>query len=97
VNTYVTILLYLLVISVLLALIGAARSVRLQNRFKRLGALKGRHVDDVIKIAGNPHHRVRRGPDTELLEWRRVGFHIALMFKDGLCEGADVVEAPKAG
>lgn len=95
--TFVTILVYLLVISVLLALIGAARSVQLQNRFKVLGVLKGKRVDDVIKIAGRPSHRVARGPGTELLEWRRVGFHIALMFKDGVCEGAEWVEAPKAG
>jgi hypothetical protein len=26
-----------------------------------------------------------------VLEWRRVGFHIALLFNDGMCEGVETV------
>jgi hypothetical protein len=29
-----------------------------------------------------------------VLEWRRVGFHIALSFTDGVCDGVDRVSEP---
>lgn len=91
-----TILLYLLAASVLLAVIYALKSLRLQGRFKRLGVLKGRSMDEVLKFAGKPSHRVKLGPQREVLEWRRVGFHIALLFVNGVCEGAETVGAADA-
>ena len=87
-----TLVLYGLVVSLLLALIYAARSARLRNRFKNLGALQGRTLDEIVKFAGKPSHRGRVAPDREVLEWRRVGFHIALAFTDGVCDGVTYVE-----
>ena len=91
VSTFVTILVYVLVASIMLAFIYALKSLRLQNRFKRLGALDGRSVEEIVKFVGKPSHRSRLDARRELLEWRRVGFHIALRFTDGVCDGFEKV------
>jgi hypothetical protein len=93
-TTFLTVLAYALAASLMLALIYASRSARLQHRFRKLGALKGRHVDEVIKFAGKPSHRARMAANREVLEWRRVGFHIALSFSDGVFDGVDRVSDP---
>jgi hypothetical protein len=93
-TTLFSLLAYALVATLLLALIYASRSARLQHRFRKLGALKGRHVDEVVKFAGEPSHRTRMSANREVLEWRRVGFHIALSFTDGVCDGVDRVSEP---
>lgn len=94
VSTFLTILLYVVAATILLAVIYTLKSLRLQNRFKRLGVLRGRGIDEVIKFAGKPSHRARLDAHREVLEWRRVGFHIALLFSDGVCEGVESVPAP---
>jgi hypothetical protein len=86
-KTILIVIAYALVASVLLAVIYAVKSARLQNRFEKLGVLKGRSLDEIVKTAGKPSHRARLGADRELLEWRRVGFHIALTFTAGVCDG----------
>ena len=93
-NIFLTILLYVLAASILLAFIYTLKSLRLQNRFKRLGALRGRSLDEIIKFAGKPSHRARLDSQHEVLEWRRVGFHLALRFTDGVCDGVENVAAP---
>jgi hypothetical protein len=91
VNTFLAIILYVLAASVLLAFIYTLKSLRLQNRFKRLGVLPGRSIDEILKFVGKPSHRARLDSRHEILEWRRVGFHIALRFTDGVCDGAEKV------
>jgi hypothetical protein len=93
-TTFLSVLAYALVASLLLALIYASRSARLQHRFRKMGALKGRHIDEIIKFAGNPSNRSRISSSREVLEWRRIGFHIALSFTDGVCDGVDRVSEP---
>ena len=93
-TTFLTLLAYALAASLLLALIYASRSARLQHRFRKLGALKGRQLDEVVKFAGKPSHRARLSANREVLEWRRVGFHIALSFTGGICDGVDHVPQP---
>lgn len=93
-NTFLTILLYVLAATVMLAFIYTLKSLRLQSRFKRLGTLRGRSVEEIVKFAGTPSHRGRLDAHREVLEWRRVGFHIALLFNDGVCEGVEDVPAP---
>lgn len=92
-NTFLTILLYVLVATILLAFIYTLKSLRLQNRFKRLGALRGRSLDEIVKYAGKPSHHARLDAQHEILEWRRVGFHLALRFTDGVCDGVEDVAA----
>ena len=91
-ETFISIILYALAASLLLAVIYAAKSARLQHRFGRLGAPKGRSLDEVIKFVGEPSHRARLAPNREVLEWRRVGFHIALLFTDNVCDGVERVD-----
>ena len=91
VNIFVAIVLYALAASVLLAFIYTLKSLRLQNKFKRLGVLQGRSVDEILKFVGKPSHRGRLDAHREVLEWRRVGFHIALRFTDGVCDGIENV------
>ena len=91
VNTFVTIVLYLLAASAMLAFIAALKSLRLRKRFERLGVLPGRSVDEVIRFVGNPSNRSRLNPIREILEWRRVGYHIALSFSNGVCDGVERV------
>ena len=93
-NLFLTILLYVLAASILLAFIYTLKSLRLQNRFKRLGALRGRSLDEIVKFAGKPSHRARLDSQHEVLEWRRVGFHLALRFTNGVCDGVENVAAP---
>jgi hypothetical protein len=91
-KTLATLLLYGLVVSVLLAVIYALKSARLRNRFEKLGSLQGRGLDEIVRLAGKPSYRSRLAPNREVLEWRRVGFHIALSFTDGACDGVTYVE-----
>jgi hypothetical protein len=91
-TTLVMLLAYGLVATLLLALVYASRSARLQNRFKRLGRLEGRALDEIVKFAGKPSYRARLAPNREVLEWRRIGFHIALAFTDDVCDGVEYVE-----
>jgi hypothetical protein len=90
--TFATLLLYALVASLMIAFICAVRGARLKNRFARMNPLQGRGLDEILKLAGKPSHRSRTAPDRELLEWRRVGFHIALAFTNGVCDGIIQVE-----
>jgi hypothetical protein len=86
-TTFATLVVYALIASILIALVYAVKSVRLQNRFRQLGVLKGRTLQEILKFAGEPSHRARMDAHRELLEWRQVGFHIALTFTDGVCDG----------
>ncbi len=90
-ETFIAIILYALAVTLLLAIIYAVKSARLQHRFGRMGVLKGRSLDEIIKFVGQPSHRARLGPHREVLEWRRVGFHIALMSTDNVCDGVEQV------
>ena len=90
-NIFLALVLYALAASLLLAFIYTLKSLRLQNRFKRLGVLKGRSVDEIVKFVGKPSHRGRLDANREVLEWRRVGFHIALLFTGSVCDGAENV------
>ena len=91
-KTLATLLLYGLLASVLLAVIYALKSARLRHRFQRLGSLQGRRLDEIVRLTSKPSHRSRLAPNREVLEWRRVGFHIALSFTDGACDGVTYVE-----
>lgn len=90
-NTFLALVLYALAASILLAVIYTLKSLRLQNRFKRLGMLPGRSVGEILKFVGKPSHRGKLDSRREVLEWRRVGFHIALSFTDGVCDGVEKV------
>ena len=90
-NTFLTILLYALVASAMLAFIYTLKSLRLRKRFQHLGTLPGRSIAEVLQLVGQPSNRSRLPSGREILEWRRVGFHIALSFSHGVCDGVEHV------
>ncbi|MDP3619127.1 MAG: hypothetical protein Q8R63_04975 [Ramlibacter sp.] len=91
-TTFAALLAYLVVLSIMIAFICAVRAARLKNRFKRLAPLTGRSLDEILKAVGKPGHRSRTAPNREILEWKRVGFHIALAFTNNVCDGIIQVE-----
>ena len=91
-TTFAAFLAYLVVLSVMVAFICAVRAARLKNRFQKLAPLEGRNLDELIRLAGKPSHRSRTAPNREILEWKRVGFHIALAFTNDICDGIIHVE-----
>jgi hypothetical protein len=93
-STALTLLGYLVALTAVLAIVYAARSVRLQNRFRRLGTTEGRTLDEIVKLVGPPNHHTKLAEGREILEWRRVGFHRALSFSNGVCDGQIDVHAP---
>jgi hypothetical protein len=71
----------------MVAAILAMRSARLRRRFEKMGRLIGRPLAEIIEVAGKPSHRGRIDEHREMVEWRRINFHIALTFTDGVCDG----------
>jgi hypothetical protein len=53
-----------------------------------LGHLSGRSKDEIIVAIGMPSSFSKIDVDKELLQWQRPGYHIALMFEGGVCQGA---------
>jgi hypothetical protein len=53
-----------------------------------LGHLVGRSKDEIILAVGVPNSFSTIDGDRDLLQWQRSGYHIALSFKNGICEGA---------
>ena len=85
-GTVLSVIVYVLLASVLLAGIYALKAARLKQRFDKLGNPQGRSLAEILDRVGPPSHRGQRG-DHEVLEWRRVNFHIALSFSNGVCDG----------
>ena len=93
-SALLTLAAYVIALTAVLAIVYAARSVRLQNRFRRLGVVQGRTLDEIVKQVGPPTHHTKLANEREILEWRRVTFHIALSFTRGVCDGSMDVNAP---
>lgn len=93
-STLLTIVAYVIALTAVLAIVYAARSVRLQNRFRALGQVQGRTLEEIVKQVGPPNHHTMLVNEREILEWRRVGFHVALSFTRGVCDGMTDVNAP---
>lgn len=76
---------------VLPALWGAATWLEASSFKKRLyalGHLTGRTKDEIILVIGVPNSFSAVADGKELLQWQRPGYHIALLFSEGICEGA---------
>ena len=58
-----------------------------KRRLYGLGHLVGRSKDEIILAIGAPSSFSVIGPDKDLLQWQRWGYHIALVFSAGVCEG----------
>ena len=59
-----------------------------KRKLYRLGHLAGRTKDEIIFAIGLPNSFSAVDGGKELLQWQRTGYHIALLFANGICEGA---------
>ena len=57
------------------------------EKFAALGTLSGRTEEEIIAAVGAPSSRSAMPDGGVLLQWQPTGYHIALLFKDGICEG----------
>jgi hypothetical protein len=87
-------------IMVLVGLIASAfgsESHSLETKFNQLGILAGKTRAEIISSTGEPTSISAMGDGKLLLQWMETGYHIALVFKDDVCEGVShVFKAPKA-
>lgn len=81
------ILLASLALPVIWAISRAASSVGTQNKFAAMGVLKGKTKAEILEEVGPPNSASSMGPGKELLQWQKPGYHIALLFTDGVCDG----------
>jgi hypothetical protein len=81
------IILATMVLPIVWAVTSAAGAQNTQKKFAALGALKGRTKDEIVEEVGLPNSVSLVGANKELLQWQRPGYHIALLFTDGVCEG----------
>jgi hypothetical protein len=57
-------------------------------RFRELGPLKGRTMEEIILAVGEPNSVSSLGARGTVLQWMPHGFHIVLLFDGvGVCEG----------
>ena len=69
------------------ALIKSSRGQSLANRFFEMGDLKGKTLEQIVEVVGQPQF-MATWPDGRLaVEWAHGTYQIALVFKDNACEG----------
>jgi hypothetical protein len=59
----------------------------LHHKFLSLGRLTGKTMKEIVVVAGEPAAYTEWDDETELLEWRANSYYLALVFRDGVCEG----------
>jgi hypothetical protein len=76
---------------------------RLCERFKALGDMTGKTVDEIIAGVGPPTSRSAMAHGKVLLQWQATGYHVALLFSAegrmvGIThESAHFYDAPPSG
>jgi hypothetical protein len=76
-----------LAVPVIWAVSSALSSSRTQNKFASMGVLQGKTKDEIIQEVGLPSSFSSIGEGKELLQWQQPGYHIALLFTNGVCDG----------
>jgi len=69
-----------LVLSVLIKTFSIPSSQALQNKFASLGHLRGKNLDQIVSIVGDPQSISDLGNGTLLYQWLVPGYQIALIF-----------------
>jgi hypothetical protein len=60
----------------------------LQQKFVRLGTLKGKTRVAIVAVVGPPSAQSGTPDGGQLLQWMATGYHIALIFDaNGICQG----------
>lgn len=81
-------------VTVLMLIAGAVQRARENNpgkrlhaRFAALGTLAGRSREDIVATVGPPCSVSALAEGRMLLQWQATGYHMALIFRDGTCQG----------
>ncbi|HSI54701.1 MAG: hypothetical protein ACAH21_16425 [Ramlibacter sp.] len=88
-NTLVALIVVVIFATLASAWAGAVRSATLRKKFESLGVIPGRTMTEIIRHVGEPHRRHKISAGREILEWRRVNFHVALGFTAEVCDSVD--------
>jgi len=59
----------------------------LKRKFAKLGTLKGKHIAEIVAVAGNPNSRSGMADGRTLCQWIASGYHISLVFTENICDG----------
>lgn len=62
------------------------RGRKLRKKFDKMGNPVGKTKAEIVSCLGNPTSLTQEG-DVIILQWLRLGFHIALNMKDDVCTG----------
>lgn len=77
-----------LVLFAIISAIVRAPGQALNAKFVRLGTLRGRTKDEIIRVVGRPNAISAAPDECHILQWMQTGYHIALRFdRDGICTG----------
>ena len=60
---------------------------KLQEKFIDLGVVVGKTRKEIESIVGQPNSISAIAGGKILCQWMATGYHIALIFKDNICEG----------
>ena len=60
----------------------------LQSKFVKLGTLKGKKLDEIIAVCGNPSSVSSSNDGVKIYQWMATGYHIVLLFDENdICLG----------
>jgi hypothetical protein len=74
----------LIIVAIVIAIKAGDGGVR--GRFRRLGNLQGKTMEEIIKEVGRPNS-ITKGHNYALLQWQEPGYHIAIKFVGGIFSG----------
>lgn len=65
-----------------------ASGVSLSNKFVSLGDLRGKTLDEIVSVVGEPNSTTALGNGQVLVQWQATGYLIALLFdENNICLG----------
>jgi len=69
----------------------------LGNKFRSLGVIRGKHINDIVRVVGSPTSVSWNG-DEQVMQWMATGYHIVLVFQNDICQGVthEFSQAPGA-
>lgn len=65
-----------------------ASGVSLSQKFVSLGDLRGKTLDEIVSVVGEPNSTTALGNGQSLVQWQATGYLIALLFdENNICLG----------
>ena len=72
---------------ILWAIASALALAGYKKKFADLGVIAGKTKGEIYLAVGPPNSVSQIGGGKEVLQWQTTGYHIALTFTDGICDG----------